>query len=91
MEGVARPGFTPHIVGQLFTIKGWFPTVLLICNCGHPQPVMIPQGAASQCTHCKAVYSVQGCSVVNGQLQIGVARAMPDNVADPPPAGTNGT
>jgi hypothetical protein len=57
------------IIGQPFTIKGWFPTVLLVCNCGANEALMVPRGAGAQCPACKRVFTIQA---VQGNVQFGI-------------------
>jgi hypothetical protein len=75
------------IIGQPFTIKGWFPTVLLTCNCAKPEAVMIPRGGAAACPSCGRIYSIQ---VVQGNVQFGIGVMTPEleGVVD---TGTNGS
>lgn len=74
------PGGIP-ILGQPFVIKGWFPTVLLGCNCGAHEAVMVPRGGASQCPACKRVFSIQQM-VITGQVQFGIGVAAPEDAGD---------
>jgi hypothetical protein len=64
------------IVGQPFLIKGWYPTVLLVCNCEAREALMLPRGAAVQCPGCKRLYTIQQILAPAGvQFGIGVMTA----------------
>jgi hypothetical protein len=71
------------IVGQPFAIRGWFPTVLLQCNCSAAhEAIMIPRGAAGQCPACKKVYAIQQVVMTpDGQITFGIGIMVAD--ADP--------
>lgn len=71
------------IVGQPFTIKAWFPTVMLVCNCEGKQPVMIPRGAAAQCPSCKKLYTIQQLAFTpEGNVNFGIGVMTPEAAAE---------
>lgn len=71
------------IVGQPFTIKGWFPTVMLVCNCEGKEPVMVPRGAAAQCPACKKLYTIQQLAFTpDGNVNFGIGIMTPDDMAN---------
>jgi hypothetical protein len=72
-------GLDIPVVGQPFTIKGWFPTVLLVCNCRGKEPIMIPRGAGGQCPSCKRVYTIQ--QIHTPGIQFGIGILQPDGAA----------
>lgn len=78
----AQPGSQIPIVGQRFSIGGWFPTVLIKCHCGAHESVMVPSGGASACPSCQTVFSVQS---VRGDVNFGIGVQAPDGQA--PSAG----
>lgn len=74
-----KPANNISIVGQPFTIKGWFPTVLLVCNCEGKEPVMVPRGGAAMCPACKKIYSIQA---VRGDVNFGIGVMSPEQAND---------
>lgn len=71
------------IIGQPFTIKNWFPTVLLVCNCEGKEPVMVPRGGAAQCPACKKIYSIQQVAMTpDGNVNFGIGVMTPEDAAD---------
>lgn len=71
------------IIGQPFTIKSWFPTVMLVCNCEGKEPVMIPRGGAAPCPACKKLYSIQQVQFTpDGGVQFGIGVMTPEDAAD---------
>jgi hypothetical protein len=47
------------ILGQACTVHGWFPTVLLSCNCDSHQPLMIVGlGAIAVCPKCQRAFAI---------------------------------
>jgi hypothetical protein len=64
------------IIGQPFTIKSWFPTVLLVCNCGQHEPIMVPKGGGGVCPSCQRIFSIQ---VIQGTVNFGIGIAAPDS------------
>lgn len=74
-----KPSTGIPIIGQPFTIKGWFPTVLLICNCGKGEAVMVPKGGAAACPACSRVFTIQA---VQGNVQFGIGIMVPDGAED---------
>ena len=67
------------IVGQPFTIRDWYPTLLLVCHCKAQAPVIVSR-SAGQCPGCHKRYSIQGLQVSpQGQMtwQIGIGVPTP--------------
>lgn len=78
------------IVGQPFTIKGWFPTVLLVCNCEGKEPVMLPRGGGAQCPSCKKVFTIQSVQFSpDGNVGFGIGMMQPDGTDATKPQGAN--
>lgn len=74
---------TIPIIGQPFTVRGWFPTVLLVCNCDAHEPVMIPRGAAAQCPGCKKLYTIQQLAFTpEGNVNFGIGIMTPEAAAE---------
>lgn len=68
------------IIGQPFSIHGWFVTVVLQCKCGQREPVLVAGkiGAQGQCPACQRVFIIQAvASRPNGQLEFSIAMAVP--------------
>lgn len=71
------------IIGAPFTIKSWFPTVLLVCNCEGKEPVMIPRGGAAPCPACKRLYTIQQVVFTpDGNVNFGIGMMSPEDAAD---------
>ena len=80
---LAFKGPAVPIIGQPFTIKSWFPTVMLVCNCEAKEAVMIPRGSGSQCPGCKKVYTIQQLAFgPDGKVQFGIGVMAPEDAAD---------
>lgn len=77
------------LVGQPFTIKGWFPTVLLTCNCEGKEPVMIPRGGAAQCPACKNIYTIRQIQAPAG-VNFGIGVTSAEEVQAMADAGNSG-
>jgi hypothetical protein len=75
-----KPSDSIPIVGQPFTIKGWFPTVLLVCNCDAKEALMIPRGGGAQCPGCKRIFSIQQIVAPAG-VTFGIGMMTPDEMA----------
>lgn len=63
------------IIGQAFTIKNWFLTVMGVCNCGHPEPVLIAGQFGSgvgQCPACHRIWAIKDLrhDVARGRIEI---------------------
>ena len=78
------------IVGQPFALKKWLMTVLVTCNCGAHEPVLIVGhlGAKGVCPACKRIFMVRGFKTngprVDWDFVIGMLT--PDGVAEEAPA-----
>lgn len=71
------------IIGQPFTIKAWFPTVMLVCNCEGKEPVMVPRGGGAPCPSCRKIYSIQQVQFTEaGGVQFGIGIMAPDTEAE---------
>lgn len=71
------------IIGQPFAIRGWFPTVLLVCNCAGKEPVMVPRGAAAQCPSCKKLYTIQQIAMTpDGNINFGIGVMTREDAAE---------
>lgn len=71
------------IIGQPFTIKAWFPTVMLVCNCEGKEPVMVPRGGAAPCPACKKLYSIQQVAMTpDGNVNFGIGVMTPEDAAE---------
>lgn len=47
-------------VGAPYELRGWFPTILIVCGCGAKEPIMIVgQKQIGQCKACKRAYQLQ--------------------------------
>ncbi len=47
------------IVGQRVTLKHWFPTAVIVCNCQpHPEPIILLSGMPNECPACHANYVI---------------------------------
>jgi hypothetical protein len=78
-----QPKNSIPIIGQPFEIRGWFPTVLLVCNCDGKHPVMIPRGAAAQCPSCKKLYTIQQIAFTpDGNVNFGIGMMTPEAMAE---------
>lgn len=77
-----KPGNLPPapdipIVGQPFTLRDWYPTLLLVCNCEAKAPLIVSR-TPGQCAGCKKLYSVQGMQVTpQGHIQWQIAIGSP--------------
>lgn len=75
---MAGPGVP--ILGQPFVLKGWFPTIQLVCNCGAHEPVLIVggPGSAGHCPACKKAFVYQGLQMdpVTQQLQLNIGMGL---------------
>lgn len=79
------PRSTIPIVGQAFELKGWFPTVLIVCHCEAKAPVMIVGTKnASFCSGCKRAYQVGGVKfdARTNELNVQVITHMPREVTE---------
>jgi hypothetical protein len=63
------------IIGQPFTIKGWLPTVLIVCNCEGKEPLLIQRSSPTVCPTCKRTFTV---AQVVGQVNFGIGVAAPE-------------
>jgi hypothetical protein len=61
------------IIGQPFRVLGWFPTVMVLHNCGTKEPMMLPKGAAAQCPGCKRMVALHVMQLPPGQVNFGFA------------------
>ena len=78
------PGQNIPIIGQPFTLKNFFITVQIVCNCPAKEPLLLVGGGPAQCPACKQGFVFQGLGAdPAGQLQfkIGLVRQ-----AEEPPA-----
>lgn len=71
------PGFdnkpTVPIIGQPFTFRHWWPTVLLNCNCDEKHALLIQDiGLPVTCPACKRSVMIQGMAIDPHSKQIGV-------------------
>jgi len=47
------------IVGQRVTLKSWFPTAIIVCNCQpHPEPIVLLSGNPGPCPACGSQYLI---------------------------------
>lgn len=54
------------IVGQPFSLEGWFLQIILLCRCDTPKPVLIvgqPGAALGQCGNCRRKYLLQALAI----------------------------
>ena len=70
------PAVVP-LVGQPFMVKGWFPTVQIVCACDAHEPVLCVGVAPSACPACGRVFQVQDIvfHAKTDQMQISLAVA----------------
>lgn len=67
------------IIGQPFQIKGWFSTVLIVCNCPAKESIVIPQAAAARCPSCGRVFLNQGPIIQNNSIIHAIGMAVPED------------
>lgn len=48
------------IVGQPFTMKGFFITVQVVCNCPDKEPVLLVGSGIGKCPACERMFQLQG-------------------------------
>jgi len=77
-----KPAAAVPIVGQPFTLKGWWMQLLVTCNCSaRPEPLLIigQAGAASPaCPSCGRQIVLQGLKAdAAGQLQFQIGATVP--------------
>lgn len=73
------------IVGQPFTLKNYFVTVQIVCNCVGKEPVLLAAHTPGQCPACHRVFQLQGLKPdPTGQLQfvIGIVQQQPSAAAE---------
>jgi hypothetical protein len=74
------------IVGAAYTLKGWFLTLNLVCNCEAKESLLLvgSLGAVAKCPACHAAYQLQGVASDTAanrmQFSIGVGHAAPTPV-----------
>lgn len=71
----AVPSGVP-IVGQAFAIKGGYPTVLLQCNCGAHEPMLLIGNQPSACPACRRgfVTTAFAFDAQTGQIQVQIGQ-----------------
>ena len=71
---IAFPPAAIPIVGQPFTLKGWFPTVVIVCNCGEAhEPILLVGEGPQACPACKRTFVIAHVTHQHGQPpQIGI-------------------
>jgi hypothetical protein len=67
------------IVGQLFTVKAWFSTVLLVCNCDAQAPLLLVGPSVTPCPSCGRGYQAQQITfnAATGETNINVGVRAP--------------
>ena len=70
------------ILGQPFTMKTFFVTVQIVCNCEAKEPVLLVANGVGTCPGCRRQYQLQQ---VKG-LQLGIALVGQAETEPPPPA-----
>lgn len=68
------------LVGQPYTLKLIIPQVLIVCNCGANEPVLINGvGQASQCRACMKLYATVACNIdaETNQANVRIMSRMP--------------
>lgn len=76
------------IIGQLFTLKNFFVTVQIQCNCEAKEPVLLVGNGLSQCPACKRIFQMQGIQPgANGQLSFAIGLVVPQQPVIPEAGG----
>lgn len=77
------------LVGQAFTVKNGFATVMIQCGCGANEPVLIVGDAQAPCGACGRVYAQMEFtySRQTGQINAAIGIAQGSHAADQKPAG----
>ena len=78
------PTVNVPLVGQPCTVKGWFPSVLIHCNCEAKEPMMIVGlGGVAQCPACGRGFTV---TEIHHDARTGDGRVGISQVVVNPPA-----
>lgn len=61
------------IVGQPFTLKSWFLTISIVCNCEAKEPVLLIGNAIGTCQACGRRWQQQGMKAApNGEIAFAI-------------------
>ena len=71
LQPFASTGKVP-IIGQPFVMKGWFPTVHIVCACEAKEPVLLVGDAVGVCPACHRGFVIQ---VKKLEMGIGIVQA----------------
>ena len=74
------------IIGQPFTLKNFFVTVQIVCNCEAKEPVLLVGNSISQCPGCRRAFQMQEIQANPGgglQFMIGLVAQQPAADAAP--------
>lgn len=74
---------TVPILGQPFTLKNFFVTVQIVCNCAGKEPILLVGPAIGTCSACLRRFQFQGLRTEQGQLQFMISLIA--NTAEPEP------
>lgn len=79
------------IIGQPFTLKNFFTTVQIVCNCEGKEPVLLVGNGFGRCPACARVFQLQGIRAnPKGGLEFAIGLVTqtpgPEPDAAPPPA-----
>lgn len=83
-DPIQFPKHTVPIVGQPFTLKNFFVTVQIVCNCAGKEPILLVGPAIGTCPACRRQFQFQGLRTEQGQLQFMIALVA--NTAEHKPA-----
>ena len=84
MKGPFRPFHNDNIplVGQGFTVKGGFATVMVQCSCGANEPILLVGSTPQGCPACRKLFKVVEFSFdsTTGRIHTKVAQGMPESM-----------
>lgn len=76
---------TIPIIGQTFTLKGGYSTLLVQCNCPAKEPIILIGNNPNACPVCHRVFAAKSVTITpDGQVRadIGLMVAVPDNTSE---------
>lgn len=73
------------IVGQPFTLKNFFVTVQIVCNCEGKEPVLLVGNGIGTCPGCRRGFQLQGIQSNPRGLEFRIGLITPQASAAPAP------
>lgn len=78
------------IIGQPFTLKNFFVTLQILCNCEDKEPVLLVGNGIGKCPACDRMFQLQGIKAdQRGQLQFAIG-LVTQKTNEPKLAAVNG-